>query len=207
MEIKPEGMEKTAWIIHWDIPSEGFKFLKPTDKDSPAEKTIKSAMFNKIASVRLQSANKLYELGLPSSNSVLLVPNTVIEQEIDNIIASIEEQYKNMNKMLVASGLLEIGQPFIRKVPIVKFQFTIFKEMAERKLMVRLDESLTHLAKKINELVTLEEDKKKQHAARYKNEIKDIEEMREMAKKLGIVADDKFDLLNTMFKKAISVVS
>src|SRR3972149_6512673 len=118
MEIKPEEYTKQAYIVHYDLPSEGFSFLKPTDIDSPAEKMIKSTMFNKIASTRLKSTYKLHGLGLPSSNSVLLIPAITTEREIDDIINAVDESYKGMNKLLVASGLSEIGQPFIRKVPI-----------------------------------------------------------------------------------------
>jgi hypothetical protein len=205
-EIKTENSEKTGWLVHYDLGSEARAVLYKTEKDDPATKSIKFIATNKIAAVRLKSTTMLHSLGLPSSNSVLLIPADVAEDSIDGVIKSVDKHYKELNELLVTYGLPEIGQPFIRKVAIVKFQFSVFQDMAQRKLMDRLDDQLNHLAEKIHELSSLEEKKKRATASRYKNELKNIEEMKDLAKKLGIVADEKFDLLSDMFKEAIKKV-
>jgi len=205
--VTQESYEKAAYILHFDLPSEQFKFLYDVEKDEDPIKVIKSMAANKIASCRLISTRQLHALGLASSQSVLLIPAGTTDKTIDDVITIVEANYTAINSLLVGFKLPSIGMPFIRKVPIVKFQFTLFKEMAEKQLMNRINEQLNNLATKINELTALEDKKKKQYKSRYQNEIKEIDEMRDLAKKLDIEADDKFDLLIAMYRKAISVVT
>src|SRR5437899_7744670 len=129
MEFKAEDMVKQAYILHFDIPSEGFKFLYDTSKDEDSIKLIKAAAKNKIATCRLISSRQLHVLGLASSESVLLIPASTTDETIDTAIKTVEENYRAINDLLVGFNLPSIGMPFIRKVPIVKFQFTMFKEM------------------------------------------------------------------------------
>src|SRR5438477_44853 len=112
-EAKLEEFQKTAFICHYDIPSEGFAFLRENSIDSPQEK-----------------------------------------------------------------------------------------------LMKRLDGAMDTLSKKINEISALADERKKSAvASRYRGELKDIQSMRDLAAQLGINADEKFNLLESLTRKAISVVS
>lgn len=205
-ELKIEGHELSAWIAHFDIPSEGFAFLKADPKDDANTARIKKMAYTKVQSCRVKSSNMLHRLGLPASNSVLLIPNTVSERSIDETILTVEKEYKSVNDILKDLGLQSVGEPYIRKVAIVKFQFTAFRDMAERQLMERIDQTLNTLAKKINELVNMDDAKKRSAKSRYNSELKEIDEMRDLAKKLSIEGEDKFNLLESMYRKALSVV-
>src|SRR5438552_3730320 len=191
-EAKLEEFQKTAFICHYDIPSEGFAFLRENSIDSPQEKLMKKMAYTKITSCRVKSADRLHALGLPSSNSVILIPSSIPEQTIDDAITQTEKDYNQLNELLKSVGLPSVGSPYIRKVAIVKFQFTTFKEMAERKLMERLDGAMDTLSKKINEISALADERKKSAvASRYRGELKDIQSMRDLAAQLGINADEK----------------
>ena len=199
--------ELYGYVLAYDLPSEGFKFLYDSSKDEDSIKLIKSTAINKIASCRLVSTRQLQKLGLPYSQSVLLVPVGTTDKTIDDVTTLIETNYSVINSLLVGFNLPTIGTPFIRKIPIVKFQFTLFREVAHKKLMERLDEQLNNLADKIKELTTLEEKKQRQYKSRYQNEIKEVENLKDLAKKLDIEADEKFNLLQSMLRKCVSIVS
>jgi hypothetical protein len=199
--------EQVAFMVVYDIPSEGFKFLQKTDKDTEPIKHIKTDAIHHISSVRLTATRWLHDLGLPSSNSVLLIPAGTTDETIDQTVINVEKKYKELNEYLKVLGLQEIGSPFIRKVPIVRFQFSLFRDMAEKNLRDKLDQQLDNLAHKLNELSNLEDAKKKSLSSRYKYEMKEIDDMKELAKRLDINVDDKFELLTALVSKAISVVS
>src|SRR5207249_6551443 len=137
--LKVESHEKQAYILSWDIPSEGFAFLRENSHDSDQEKIVKKMAFTKVTSCRVKSADRLHALGLPSSNSVILIPSSIPEQAIDDAITQTEKDYNQLNELLKSVGLPSVGNPYIRKVAIVKFQFGVFRDMAERKLIERLE--------------------------------------------------------------------
>jgi hypothetical protein len=205
--VKSEGYERQGYILAWDIPSEGFSFLKTSDKDLPEQKTIKKTAFTKVTAVRIKSGNRFHSIGLPATNSVILIPHSTSDETVDNIISQTEKDYTQLNELLATWGLPSVGKPDIHKIAIVKFQFTKFRDMAEKNLRDKLDQQLDNLAHKINELSQLEDNKKKSFASRYKQEKREIDEIRDLAKRLDINVDDKFELLEALVSKAISVVS
>jgi len=164
-----EIVEKGA-IIAYDLPSENRVEVK--DKK----------VYNRIRTTRILSTIKLHRLGILTTESVILIPNST-KQKISETVNEVYKLYQALNEDLEKNYNMNIGEPLIKVIPLTQKQQTDFKELAERKIKERLDKTIERLTELLNELETIiEENKKKKIRNNLRKQRKELERIEQFVK-------------------------
>jgi histidyl-tRNA synthetase len=205
----PEGPERAdGYIVPYDIPSENLKELLNMENDNEEAKNKKTWAKNTIRSKRVIATNLLHSLGILTTNSVVLVPKTN-ENKIDSTIQKVREIYNELNNLLEKEGFDKLGEPIIKKIPLMQQQIGELKELAEKQLIQRLNERIDQLASLISEISNMisnrvEEEKRRRMIYNLRKEEATVKEIERMAKELNIEADNQFSLLSSLISQAIN---
>ena len=195
-----------GFVVPYDLPSENIFFLREKDGETKEEKKKREEIRDYVRAKRIQATSYLHSLGVLATNSVILVPTSRVKK-IDEVIRKVQEIYEEVNKRLVKEGYDKIGVPIIKKIPMVQTQIVSFKELAERQLKEKLDKKIDQIANLISKIEEgVEEGKAKKIRYNLNRTKKELENLEEIAKELGIETDDQFALLSEMIDQAIETL-
>jgi len=141
-----------------------------------------------------------------ATNSVVLVPTSRIDG-IDEAIKRARQVYEEVNGKLEGEGFYRVGMPVIRKIPMVQTQIISFKELAERQLKRKLDKKIDDIAELIQKLQRgVEEGKARKIRYGLNRTKKELDNLEDLARELGIETDNQFALLGEMINQAIRIL-
>jgi len=195
-----------GFVVPYDLPSENVFFLRPRDGETEDEKKKRENIRDYVRAKRVQATSYLHSLGVLATNSVVLVPASRVEK-IDETVKRVREIYEEVNERLAKEGYYKVGMPIIKKIPMVQTQIIGFKELAERQLKEKLDKKIDQIANIIQKIQEgVEEGKAKKIRYNLNRTKKELENLEEIAKELGIETDDQFALLGEMINQAIETL-
>lgn len=190
--------EVKGYVVPYDLPSENLVMFNNTEEGEKIK--------NYVRSKRVQATYYLHSLGVPATNSVIIVPLSKISK-IDEVIAKVNQIYNSVNEVLKKHNLPEIGKPIVKKIPIVETQLVSFKDLAERQLKQKLDDKIDHLAELIQKIKEgVEEAKAKKIKSDLKALRKEMSDLEQIASELGIETDNQFALIGSLINQAISIL-
>ena len=173
-------------ILVYDLPSENQKKLE----DESAKIAVKNV---RIASIRL-----LHRLGLPSTESVILVPANNRE-EAERAIEEVKQRYAELSERLG----IDVGKPLIRLLQLEREQSETFRELAERRLLERIDEAIDRISDILEVIDEITEEAKikklKNNIRRLRREFNTIANL---ARTLGIDVRRDMDYLMNLIDQA-----
>jgi len=192
-----------GFVVPYDLPSENVFFLRAKDGETEEEKKKREEIRDYVRAKRVQATGYLHSLGVLATNSVVLVPASRVDK-IDETIQRVQKIYKEVNERLEKEGFYRVGNPIIKKIPMVQTQIVGFKELAERQLKAKLDKKIDQIANIIQKIQEgIEEGKAKKMRSNLKRVRREINNLEEIAKELGIETDDQFALLSEMINQAL----
>ena len=181
---------KAELIVVYDLPSE--------NRVEVGKKNLEL----KIKNLRIASIRKLHRLGLLCTESVVLVPRDK-EGELKKAIEEIMQNYEDVAK----EERLDKFKPTIKVIELAEDQAKEFKDIAEKKLLRKLDElidKVSDLMAEIEEII--EEEKLKKIKTNIKRSLRELSQIEQLAKELGIKTNGKVDLLYQLYDKALEKV-
>jgi len=183
-------IEKGDVVVVYDLPSE--------NRTEVGHKQIEL----KIKNLRIASIRKLHKLGLLCTESVVIVPRNKLE-ELRKVIEEINRDYEEVSN----DEGLENFKPTIKVIELAKDQAEEFKDIAERKLLRKLDEAIDRISDLMAEIDEItEEAKLKKLKSNVKRAMRELEHIEELAKELGIKTNGKVDLLYSLYDKALEKI-
>jgi len=201
-----EGWEVKGYVVPYDLPSENVFFLRPRNGETKEEKKKRENIRDYVRAKRVQATGYLHKLGVLATNSVVLVPASRVDK-IDETIEKVEKIYNEVNKRLEKEGYYKVGMPVVRKIPMVQTQIVSFKELAERQLKAKLDKKIDQIANIIQKVEEgVEEGKAKKIRYNLNRTQRELNNLEQIAKELGIETDDQFALLGEMINQAIETL-
>jgi len=204
--LEEEGFEVKGYVVPYDLPSENIFFLRPRDGETEEERKKRENIRDYVRAKRVQATSYLHSLGVLATNSVVLVPTSKVEK-IDETVKRVQKIYEEVNQKLMKEGYDKIGMPIIKKIPMVQTQIVSFRELAERQLKAKLDKKIDQIANLISKIEEgVEEGKAKKIRYNLNRTKKELENLEEIAKELGIETDDQFALLSEMIDQAIETL-
>ena len=187
VEVEPEGMGKGDLIVVYDLPSENR--LEIGNK----------GLIMRVKNLRIQSLRRLHRLGLLCTESVVIVPRRR-EKEIHEAIERIYKDYEALAKEQDLDSFI----PVIKVIELVTDQERELKDLAQRKLLRRLDELIDRIASVMSEIEEIvEEEKLKKIKSGVRRAMRELAEVEKLAKELGISTNGKVDLLYSLYTKAL----
>jgi hypothetical protein len=101
--------------------------------------------YNRLKSIRIRATAILHRLGLPCTESVIVVPNSddhKLFQAIDVIYQMYGEFLRDVRRDL----RIELPEPVIRILEVAAEQVTVFKELAERHIRALIDRNIDRVS-------------------------------------------------------------
>ena len=114
--------------------------------------------------------------------------------------------YKELSQKLREMGFPELPEPLICLIPQVEVQVVSWASLAEREISRKLDKAAEELAKKLEELGKLEVKKAKTMKYKLRAQLRELADVEEMAKELGIDISGKVKLVSSLLLEAIEAL-
>lgn len=111
---------------------------------------------DKVRTVRVLCTEKLHSLGVMCTESVILVSPSC-ENEIEDAINYVNRKYEELFRELEAYGVSIEWRPIIRVLDTTVEQFEAFRELAERQIVSRIDETVERINQILESLVEITE--------------------------------------------------
>jgi len=185
---------ETSFIIAYDMPSENR--IVYDEKNGNREAKMK------VRSTRIAAISKLHKLGLLCTESVILVPR-MREKDIEKAIEHVNRLYEDLDQWLRQKGYSGIEKPLIKVIPLNSQQTVAFKDIAEKRLAEKLDETIDRLSRLLDELDDIiDENVRRKTKYNLNKQEKEIKRLQEIAKELGIDLEGKFELVFSFFEEA-----
>jgi hypothetical protein len=205
-QVEEYKFEVKGYVVPYDLPSENVFQLRENDNESAEERKKREELRDYVRAKRVQATYYLHQLGVLATNSVVLVPQSRANL-IDEVIEEVDKIYNEVNERLEKEGFFKIGMPIIKKIPMVQTQIVDFKDLAEKQLKEKLDKKIDDLASLIQKLQEgVEEGKARSIRYNLNSMRKEIDNLEQVAKELGIETDNQFALLAQMINQAIEIL-
>jgi hypothetical protein len=205
-QVEEYKFEVKGYVVPYDLPSENVFQLRENDKETAEERKKREELRDYVRAKRVQATYYLHQLGVLATNSVVLVPQSRANM-IDEVIEEVNKIYNEVNERLEKEGFFKIGMPIIKKIPMVQTQIVDFKDLAEKQLKEKLDKKIDDLASLIQKLQEgVEEGKARIIRYNLNSMKKEIDNLEQVAKELGIETDNQFALLAQMINQAIEIL-
>jgi hypothetical protein len=113
-------------VLVYDLTSENRPILKDT------------VFFNRLKSLRMRATQQLYRLGIPCTESVILVHKRN-ENKIQYVIDRILSDYNYLLAEIRSDISVNLPQPVIRVLSVSEDQLQVFRELAGRRIRDLID--------------------------------------------------------------------
>jgi hypothetical protein len=205
-QVEEYKFEVKGYVVPYDLPSENVYYLRENSKETEEEKKKREELRDYVRAKRVQATYYLHGLGVLATNSVVLVPESRANM-IDKVVDEVNRIYKEVNEKLEKEGFAQVGMPIIKKIPMVQTQIVGFKDLAEKQLKEKLDKKIDDLATLIQKLQEgVEEGKARSIRYNLNGMRKEIDNLEQVAKELGIETDNQFALIGQLINQAIEVL-
>jgi hypothetical protein len=205
-QIEEYKFEVKGYVVPYDLPSENVYYLRENSNETEREKKKREELRDYVRAKRVQATYYLHSLGILATNSVVLVPESRADK-IDKVIDEVNRIYKEVNERLEKEGFASVGMPIIKKIPMVQTQIVGFRDLAEKQLKEKLDKKIDDLATLIQKLQEgVEEGKARSIRYNLNSLRKEIDNLEQVAKELGIETDNQFALLGQLINQAIEIL-
>jgi len=180
-------------VVAYDLPSEHLTALRDDDNRK------------KVRALRLRCVYRLHNLGLQTTESVILVPRSRTDR-IEGVVRYVYSEYEALESELRDQGVGVELVPLIEVIPITQAQVSRFRILAERRLRNVLDSSIDNICRLLEQIEEIAE-RERRRRLRYRLNRLNVEfsSVEEAAQELGIDLsrdfDYLFDLLNTAIRR------
>jgi hypothetical protein len=113
-------------LVVYDLTSENRPILKDT------------VFFGRLKSLRMRATQRLHKLGIPCTESVILVHKRN-ENKIQYVIDRILSDYSYLLAEIRSNLSVNLPQPVIRVLSVTEDQLGVFRELAERHIRNLID--------------------------------------------------------------------
>lgn len=120
-------------VLVYDLTSENRPVLKDT------------VFFGRLKSLRVRSTQRLHRLGIPCTESVILVHERN-ENEIQSVIDRVLSDYSFLLAEIRSTLSVNLPQPVIRVLSLTEGQLKVFRELAERHIRDLVDAHVDRVA-------------------------------------------------------------
>jgi len=220
MNAEIEKSEIKGYVIPYDLPSEhvqslethitlddGSRQLKEGLSEKEAENYGKAK--RKITSTRIRATELLQDLGLTTTQSVILVSERTTKETIEDIHKKVKDLYANLSSQLKGlNAPIEIidRTPTIIKIPIVETQLVDFRNLAEKRLKDELERKIEILGTRLETITNLKDADRKKAKISLNEQEKEVKQTRQLAEDLGIQLTEKFDFYEKLIEKGLSIL-
>jgi len=220
MNAEIEKSEIKGYVIPYDLPSEhvqslethitlddGSRQLKEGLSEKEAENYGKAK--RKITSTRIRATELLQDLGLTTTQSVILVSGRTTKETIEDIHKKVKDLYANLASQLKGlNAPIEIidRTPTIIKIPIVETQLVDFRNLAEKRLKDELERKIEILGTRLETITNLKDADRKKAKISLNEQEKEVKQTRQLAEDLGIQLTEKFDFYEKLIEKGLSIL-
>ena len=220
MNAEIEKSEIKGYVIPYDLPSEhvqslethitlddGSRQLKEGLSEKEAENYGKAK--RKITSTRIRATELLQDLGLTTTQSVILVSERTTKETIEDIHKKVKDLYANLASQLKGlNAPIEIidRTPTIIKIPIVETQLVDFRNLAEKRLKDELERKIEILGTRLETITNLKDADRKKAKISLNEQEKEVKQTRQLAEDLGIQLTEKFDFYEKLIEKGLSIL-
>jgi hypothetical protein len=162
-----------------------------------------SQVFDMVRSARVKCVLLLHSLGIPCTESVILVsPNKA--EHVDRTIALVNETYERLNEQLRANGFNVRLQPIIQVINLNTVQYTRLLPLAERRLLSSLDRAIDHVSRLIDDLEAItEEARLRRVRINLRRLANNWSRINDMARRLGIDLSRDYETLVDLIDEAL----
>jgi hypothetical protein len=162
-----------------------------------------SNVFDLVRTARIKCVLLLHGLGVPCTESVILVaPNKT--QYVDRTIALVNETYERLNEQLRANGFNVRLQPIIQVLDLNTVQYTRLLPLAQRRLMSSLDRAIDHVSRLIDDLEAITEEARLRRARiNLRRLANNWNRIISMARQLGIDLSTDYNVLVDLIDEAL----
>jgi ABC-type transporter Mla subunit MlaD len=163
-----------------------------------------SPVFDLVRTARVKCVLLLHGLGVPCTESVILVaPNKA--EHVDRTIAICRQIYERLNEQLRANGFNIRLQPIIEVLDLTTVQYTRLLPLAERRLMSSLDRAIDHVSRLIDDLEAITEEARLRRARiNLRRLANNWSRINDMARRLGIDLSRDYETLVDLIDEAIT---
>jgi hypothetical protein len=113
-------------LVVYDLTSENRPILKDT------------VFFGRLKSLRMRATQKLHKLGIPCTDSVILVHKRN-DNKIQYVIDRVLSDYSYLLAEIRSNLSVNLPQPVIRVLSVTEDQLGVFRELAERHIRNLID--------------------------------------------------------------------
>jgi hypothetical protein len=162
-----------------------------------------SNVFDLVRTARIKCVLLLHSLGIPCTESVILVaPNKA--EHVDRTIAICREIYERLNEQLRANGFNVRLQPIIQVLDLTTVQYARLLPLAERRLLSSLDRAIDHVSRLIDDLEAITEEARLRRARiNLRRLANNWSRINDMARRLGIDLSRDYETLVDLIDEAI----
>jgi hypothetical protein len=163
-----------------------------------------SPVFDMVRTARIKCVLLLHGLGVPCTESVILVaPNKA--EHVDRTIALCRQIYERLNEQLRANGFNVRLEPIIQVLDLTTVQYTRLLPLAERRLMSSLDRAIDHVSRLIDDLEAITEEARLRRARiNLRRLANNWSRINDMARRLGIDLSRDYETLVDLIDEAIT---
>jgi len=162
-----------------------------------------SNVFDMVRTARVKCVLLLHSLGVPCTESVILVAPNKVEQ-VDRVIALVNQTYERLNERLRANGFNIRLQPIIEVLSLTTVQATRLIPLAERRLMSSLDRAIDHVSRLLDDLEAITEAVRLRRVkANLRRLANNWSRINDMARRLGIDLSRDYETLVDLIDEAL----
>jgi hypothetical protein len=120
-------------VLVYDLTSENRTILRDT------------VFFGRLKSLRMRATQRLHKLGIPCTESVILVHERNVDK-IQYVIDRILSDYSYLLAEIRSNLSVNLPQPVIRVLSVTEDQLTVFRELAERHIRDLVDAHIDRIS-------------------------------------------------------------
>jgi len=192
-------------IRNQKAPEEG-GYVKAIVYDLPSENRIvfsDRSLKNLVRTTRVLSVQKLHDLGLQCTESVILIPRENVVR-IEETIREVNELYERLNSTLRENGVSEELKPIIRVIDLSRTQFQNLRDIVERRLIESLDRAIDVVNRTLEEInEELEERARRRIAQRLYRLRREWRRIFMNAQRLGIDISSDYEYLISLIDEGL----
>jgi len=187
-------MNEIAYVIAYDLPSENYNIFQ-----APHVK-------NKVRNTRVNCTYLLHSVGVMCTESVVLAPPR-LDVEVARVIDKVNRNYSSLRSQLSQMGISVGIEPLIKVIKVTGEQYDTFRELAMRRLREKIEEAVLRLRRLTDEVHGIEEESRiRQIRSRLNTERREWNNIRELARELGIDLTGDFSRVISLIDEALGAL-
>jgi len=181
-------------ILVYDLVSENHRALRNTP------------LFGKVRAVRIKCTSMLYKLGIPCTESVILI-NSSHAERISETIEMVRELYEDVLHEVNNALGVRLPEPVIKVLDITQDQYQVFRDLAERRLRESIDGQIDRVSMIIETVADQSDQNKRRSIIHSLKKLKrEWMRIKEACMGIGINLEDEINYLLDLIDQAINAL-